>query len=202
MARLSLSKQQLAKERSNLAMYRRYLPSLDLKRKQLMSERANVETRIADLGEQIARETRRVGTDVPMLAFDGLDLTGLVKLTHIELGERNVVGARLPVVKDIHVTVAPYGLLTRPHWLDLVVHRARLVLRLEAERANAHRQLELLDEAVRKVTQKVNLFEKVLIPRTRDNIKRIGIALGDRERAAVVTSKIAKRKREEEEAAV
>ena len=35
-----------------------------------------------------------------------------------------------------------------------------------------------------------------LIPKARANIRRIQIALGDLERAAVVTSKIAKRKRE------
>jgi V/A-type H+-transporting ATPase subunit D len=53
----------------------------------------------------------------------------------------------------------------------------------------------LLDDAVHKVTQRVNLFEKVLIPRTREHIRRIRIYLADAERAAVVRSKIAKRKR-------
>ena len=55
---------------------------------------------------------------------------------------------------------------------------------------------EHADAAVTKVTQRVNLFEKVLIPQARNNVRRIQIALGDVERAAVVTSKIAKRKRE------
>ena len=56
------------------------------------------------------------------------------------------------------------------------------------------RRLALLDEAVRKVTQRVNLFEKVLIPRTKEHIRKIRIYLSDAERAAVVRSKIAKRK--------
>jgi len=54
----------------------------------------------------------------------------------------------------------------------------------------------VLDAAIATVTRRVNLFEKVLIPRAQANIRRIRIALGDMERAAVVTSKIAKRKRE------
>ena len=54
-----------------------------------------------------------------------------------------------------------------------------------------------LDEAVRKITQRVNLFEKVLIPTTRDNIHRIRIHLADAERAAVVRSKIVKAKRQQ-----
>jgi V/A-type H+-transporting ATPase subunit D len=49
--------------------------------------------------------------------------------------------------------------------------------------------------AVRRVTQRVNLFEKVLIPNAKRNIARIQIFLSDVERAAVVTSKIAKGKR-------
>lgn len=45
---------------------------------------------------------------------------------------------------------------------------------------------------MRRVTQRVNLFEKVLIPKAEENIRRITIFLSDQERAAVVRSKIAK----------
>ena len=41
MARLALSKSSLAKERRKLSNFKRFLPSLDLKRRQLMAERAN-----------------------------------------------------------------------------------------------------------------------------------------------------------------
>jgi V/A-type H+-transporting ATPase subunit D len=57
------------------------------------------------------------------------------------------------------------------------------------------RRLALLEEAVKTITQRVNLFDKVLIPRARQNIKRIQIYLSDLQTAAVVRSKIAKRKR-------
>ena len=46
------------------------------------------------------------------------------------------------------------------------------------------------------MTQRFNLFDKVLIPRTRTNIRKISIYLADAERAGVVKSKIAKRKKE------
>jgi V/A-type H+-transporting ATPase subunit D len=54
---------------------------------------------------------------------------------------------------------------------------------------------------VRRITQRVNLFEKVLIPNAKRDIARIQIFLSDVERAAVVTSKIAKAKRAQELAA-
>jgi len=196
MSRLPLSKAQLAKENTNLAMYRRYLPALDLKRKQLMSERAKTRERIAEIDAIIAEQIETIGAEIPMLANRDIDLKGLAKLTSVRLGERNVVGQRLPVVQEIEVAIAPYGFLIRPHWVDLVAERLKEVLRLRVEARIAKRQLDLLDAAVTKVTQRVNLFEKVLIPQAGNNVRRIQIALGDIERAAVVTSKIAKRKRE------
>ena len=59
----------------------------------------------------------------------------------------------------------------------------------------AELRLVLLETAVKTITQRVNLFDKVLIPKTKSNIKDIKIYLSDEEMAAVVRSKISKRKR-------
>ena len=194
MARLSLSKTQLAKENTNLAMYRRYLPSLDLKRRQLTAERNKTQARIAEIEAQIERRVERIGEEIPMLANQDIDLKGLATLKAVKIGERNVVGLRLPSLEEIEVDVARYGYLVRPHWVDLVAERLKEVLRLKVEAQVTQRQVALLDAAVTKVTQRVNLFDRVLIPHTRANIRRIDIALGDRERSAVVNAKIAKHK--------
>ena len=196
MARLPLSKAQLAKENANLAMYRRYLPSLDLKRQQLTAERNKTRDRIAEIEAEITRRVERIGSEIPMLADKDIDLKGLVTLKSVKIGERNVVGQRLPSIEDIDVEVAHYGYMTRPQWVDLVAERLKDVPRLRIEQQVTRRQVALLDQAVTKVTQRVNLFDKVLIPRTKANIRRIDIALGDLDRSAVVNSKIAKRKKE------
>ncbi len=194
MARLSLSKTQLAKENTNLAMYRRYLPSLDLKRRQLTAERNKTRARIAEIEAQIERRVGKIGEEIPMLANKDIDLKGFVTLKAVKIAERNVVGLRLPGLVEIEVDVARYGYLVRPHWVDLVAERLKEVLRLRVEARVTQRQVALLDAAVTRVTQRVNLFDRVLIPHTRANIRRIDIALGDRERSAVVNSKIAKHK--------
>jgi V/A-type H+-transporting ATPase subunit D len=98
-------------------------------------------------------------------------------------------------LQEIEVEIAPYGYMVRPHWVDLVAERLKEVLRLQVEAQVTRQQVALLGAATTKVTQRVNLFDKVLIPRARTNIRRIDIALGDLERAAVVNSKIAKRSR-------
>ena len=68
------------------------------------------------------------------------------------------------------------------------------MLRLRIEHQVSLRRVEMLEVAARRITQRVNLFEKVLIPRAQDNIRRISIFLSDQERAAVVRSKISKGK--------
>ena len=57
-----------------------------------------------------------------------------------------------------------YSTLTLPFWVDQLVdsleEMATLRLKLEVE----HERVERLRVASRKVTQRVNLFEKILIP--------------------------------------
>ncbi|MGD8616999.1 MAG: V-type ATP synthase subunit D, partial [Gammaproteobacteria bacterium] len=129
------------------------------------------------------------------LANREIDLSALVKVKEVRMGEQNVVGARLPWLEGVEVLARHYGYLAKPHWVDRLVERLTRMLKLQVQLVVHERRETLLDEAVRKVTQRVNLFEKVLIPRTKENIRQIRIYLGDAERAAVVRSKIAKRKR-------
>ena len=55
-------------------------------------------------------------------------------------------------------------------------------------------QIRLLGEELRITTQRVNLFEKVKIPDTKENIRLIQIYMGDQQTAAVVRGKMAKNK--------
>ena len=50
-----------------------------------------------------------------------------------------------------------------------------------------------LNAELRTTTQRVNLFEKVKIPETKRNIKKISVYLGDQQVAAVVRGKISKK---------
>ena len=198
MARLSLSKSELSRQTRQLKTFERFLPSLDLKRKQLMAERARARNRLADTEQRIAELKQRVRERLPMLCNREVELTGLVRLQQVDLAQENLVGVLLPLVREVHLKVREYGLLAKPHWVDNVVEELSENLRLRVQRDVERRRVALLEEAVRKVTQRVNLFDKVLIPRTRNNIQRIRIHLSDAERAAVVRSKIAKGKRMKE----
>ena len=92
------------------------------------------------------------------------------------------------------IEVCPYSYMGKPHWVDRVVEDLKRMIELRLRQQVETRRVLLLEEGVKKVTQRVNLFDKVLIPRAQENIKRIKIFLGDAERASVINSKLAKAK--------
>jgi V/A-type H+-transporting ATPase subunit D len=134
---------------------------------------------------------------LPLLGSSTLrkrDLSSLVHLRSVDIVTENVVGSRVPVIKDMTFERAKYSTLTLPFWVDQLVDHLqeaaglRLQLQVQGER------VERLRMAARKVTQRVNLFEKILIPTAQENIKRIRIAMSDEDRSAVIRSKLAKKK--------
>lgn len=194
MARLQLSKTSLTSEKRRLEGFERFLPSLDLKRRQLTAVRAGTVGVIAELTASIEQLHRDVADNLPMLANTDIDLKDLVLVNAVSVRTENVVGVRLPKLDSADLEVRPYSYLGKPHWVDHAANSLRQMLDLRLRLRVERRRLELLDQAVRTVTQRVNLFDKVLIPRTKQNIKRIEIYLSDAERAAVVRAKIAKSK--------
>jgi V/A-type H+-transporting ATPase subunit D len=195
MARTSLSKSALSAQSRNLKTYERFLPSLDLKRKQLMAERNKSLEIEQDIVREMAELRRRVEKQLPMLANEHYKLKDVAVLRGVTVEQENLLGTTLPRLVGVDIQTLEYGYLTKPHWVDMLVELMSRMLELHAALAVQRRRNELLDQAVRKVTQRVNLFDKVLIPRTRQQIRTIRIHLADAERAAVVRSKIAKAKR-------
>ena len=195
MARLSFSKASLHKESAQLKRFKKYLPSLDLKRQQLIAERTKAMAQLAKTEKQIQSCYAIVTEQIPMLSDEHIDLNGLVTVNKAIIGEENLVGLKLPVLKQIEIQCTPYSYLTKPHWVDLVVRQLKEMLELKIRLTVNKQRLGILQLAVKKVTQRVNLFDKVLIPRAQHNIGKIRIYLSDAERAAVVRAKITKQKR-------
>mgnify|MGYP001813344870 CR=1 FL=1 len=195
MARLQLSKSALSREQKNLRTYKRFLPSLDLKRQQVMAERNEAARQLAQTRREIDALRKAAGDINPMLANRDVELTDLARITDVRLDVQNVVGTRLPTLTALTVEVRDYPLMAKPFWVDNTAQMLRQMLELRVRLQVEQRRLALLEQAVKTITQRVNLFDKVLIPRARQNIKRIQIYLSDLQTAAVVRSKIAKRKR-------
>ena len=88
----------------------------------------------------------------------------------------------------------PYDFFTTPLWVDraLSILKEQIARRIKIK--ILQEQIEVLQQELRVTIQRINLFEKVKIPETRENIRIIQIFLGDAQTAEVVRGKIAKSK--------
>jgi len=196
MAKLALNKSALSKEKQRKASYGRYLPSLEMKQKQLLLERKKAEDALVQHVDDIAALEDTVYQQLPMLALENIEMDGLVKVESFNLAEENLLGTKVPFLESIFFKRADYGYLARPHWFDDLAVALEKVMKLKMEEQVLHIRLERLKSAARTITQRVNLFSKVLIPQAESNIKKIGLFLADQERAGVVRSKLAKQKQQ------
>lgn len=194
MARISLSKSSLQKEHAQLKLYQKMLPSLDLKRQQLTIELAKAKAEYEAILLRLKELRDLTSEQLPMIAHEKIELSGLVKMESVEVGIENVVGVRLPLLKELKCSVKSYSVFVKPFWVDILVERLKEAAELSARIGVAEERVKILTVAKRRISQRVNLFDKVLIPSVKSNIKRIVTYLGDMERTSVVRSKIAKKK--------
>jgi V/A-type H+/Na+-transporting ATPase subunit D len=192
MARLSLSKSTLTQLTRQLKTYQNFLPSLDLKRRQLLAEQEKARRELRELTDR--QETLRpmVEKQIPMLGYTHVEVRGIVRVTKTEIVDENVMGIHLPKLSGLEIKVSEYPFLGKPHWVDRLVQLLKQAMEIRINRRVMERRLELLASAAKVISQRVNLFEKVLIPKTKADVQRIRVYLSDSERASIVRAKIAK----------
>lgn len=188
---VKLTKNELKNQKDSLRRFERYLPTLQLKKQQLQMVIRQVEAH-----ERQKREAWQKVVD-EIMSWVGVfgEEAGLSQLLYVEelvVTTGNIAGIDIPVYEDIRFQERSYDLYRLPLWVDRALDRLKELVRLDAEVTILQKQQELLGEELRITTQRVNLFEKVKIPETRENIRHIRIYLGDEQTAAVVRGKIAK----------
>jgi V/A-type H+-transporting ATPase subunit D len=197
-AKIKLTKNELKKQKDALKMYKRYLPTLQLKKQQLQQEIRGVEARkreLAAAGEALVAEFRAwIAVFGESDAAYGADGKPLMSVTAIRTGVGNIAGVEIPVFEGADFAFSDYDLFGTPLWVDAALERMKRALLLDLESQVLDTQIERLAHELRVTTQRVNLFEKVKIPETQENISRIRIYLGDQQTAQVVRGKIAKKK--------
>jgi V/A-type H+-transporting ATPase subunit D len=193
MPAIKFTKNELKKQKDALKRFERYLPTLQLKKQQLQMVIRTV--------EQQEREKRAAQEKVRNAINSWIELFGehtniaeLVKLSKLETETGNIAGVDIPVFKGIAFEDIGYDLFQSPLWLDSGVDAMKQLIAFDQELKILQKQVELLNQELRITSQRVNLFEKVKIPETKNNIRKIRIYLGDQQTAAVVRGKIAKKK--------
>jgi V/A-type H+-transporting ATPase subunit D len=191
MAKIKLTTQELKRQRSDLKRYRRFLPTLVLKKLQIQIELNKVKRALSKREEEEKELIEELGSWVALLGEE-VGLPDMVEVESLHIEKGNVAGVEIPIFKGIRFKSPDYDLYASPLWVDNAVEAVTRIVTLRAERTTMTEQIDLLEKELRTTIQRVNLFEKVKIPQTQENIRAIQIFLGDQHTAAVVRGKMAK----------
>lgn len=197
MAKIKLTKNEQKRQKDSLKRFRRYLPTLLLKKQQLLIEIRLAEQRrksLVERRESLKADFRRwIAVFSESEAACGPDGKPFLAIDSIQTESGNVAGVEIPVFKGAVFSRSPYDLVSTPLWVDSALDRLSTMMLLDLEIRVVEEQARRLRYELRVTTQRVNLFEKVKIPEAIENIRRIGIYLGDQQTAQVVRGKIAKK---------
>ncbi len=199
---VKLTKNELKVQKDRLKQFQRYLPTLQLKKQQLQAVVMQVTAQLEQVEQQ--RRAAVAGLDDWVAVFAENDsfpadkqLETLIRPRSVVCGQENIAGVTVPVFQELTFEDIQYDVADYPLWVDTAAVRLREIAALDAMAKTLRRRVELLEHELRSTAQRVNLFEKVKIPEAKENIRVIGIYLGDQQTSAVVRGKIAKKKLQE-----
>jgi len=194
LAKIKLTKNELKVQKDALKMYRRYLPTLTLKKQQLQSEIRVIEAKAIEVRQ--ARENLEKGFSSWIAVFSEQNAfpDGIITVSNIRKGVGNIAGVTIPTFEGADFSRGDYDLYETPLWVDIAANHMEKAMSLDLEAEVLDEQVRLLEKELLSTSQRVNLFEKVKIPETEENIKKISIYMADQQVSAVVRSKISKRK--------
>ena len=194
MAKIKLTKNELKVQKDALKMYKRYLPTLTLKKQQLASEIRGIEAKARKVRQQ--KNQLEEGFNSWIAVFSEIDAfpEGIITVSNIRKGVGNIAGVTIPTYEGADFSRGDYDLYESPLWIDIAANHMEKAMSLDLEAEVLDEQVRLLDKEFRATSQRVNLFEKIKIPETEKNIKKISVYLSDQQVSAVVRSKISKKK--------
>ena len=196
---IKLTKNEQKVQKDLLKKYQRYLPTLQLKKQQLqqviMTTRAELAQKEAERVQMIGNLDDWVAVFAENAIFDeDKSIDTLVQPETVICRNENIAGVTVPKFEELKFKDVEYDVDDYPLWVDTALVKLREIARLDALVSTLRKQEALLEKELRSTSQRVNLFEKVKIPEAKENIRVIGVYLGDQQTAAVVRGKISKKK--------
>lgn len=195
MPKIKLTKNELKKQKESLKRFTRYLPTLELKKQQLLVEVRNVQREVREIENEIKKLENDVDKWIDVFGED-VGIQDLFEIKEVNTTTDNIAGIDVPIFKDLNIETEEYDLMKYPLWVDFGLEAVKKIIKLKTKIDILHEQQNILESELRITIQRINLFDKIKIPESRDNIRKIRIFLGDQQTAAVVRGKISKSKLE------
>lgn len=174
----------------------RALPTIKNKEAALRVEVKRARNEVAELEKQLSHKKAEYEKFVRI--WSEFDET-LLSVKELQLSSKKVAGVKIPQLEKIVFETKEFSLFNLPQWFPTGIEILKELTTKAMEREVMHRKSELLYQARKKTTQKVNLYEKVQIPGYQDAIRKIKRFLEDEENLSKSSQKIVKNRQQEQE---
>ncbi|MCB1114556.1 MAG: V-type ATP synthase subunit D [Chlamydiia bacterium] len=193
MAEFKLTKTELREQQNRLKQLTKYLPTLQLKKAMLQLEISDAKKELSEVEKAYDKLKIDAANYAHLLKMQStVDLEEASRVKEIKKRVENIAGIEVPYFDEMTFEPYDYSLLDTPAWVDSVIVKLKGLKEAQVKIEIAIQKKEALEEELRQVSIRVNLFEKILIPRAKKIIKKIKVFLGDQELAAVSRAKVAK----------
>lgn len=195
MVEVKFTKTELRTQQLKLERLRKYLPTLQLKKAMLQVEVNQAQIEIEVLAADFGSAHEKVAKYSALLTERSApDLFSAITVRTVERTYENVAGVDIPIFERVIFEPAAYSLFDTPVWFESAIGGIKDLITIREKIKTAEEKKRALEKELREVSIRVNLFEKILVPRAQENIKKIKIFLGDQQLAAVSQAKVAKKK--------
>lgn len=191
---MKLTKTQLREEQTRLGQLEKYVPTLQLKKAMLQLEILETIAQKQKVENQYEFAHKIMSEASILLSDDRAVLLKTLKVEKVTTHIENIAGVEVPIFDSVEFSQLAYTLVDTPVWFDKVLNNLKDQTRLGIEIEVLDKRKQLIEKEFKEVSIRLNLFEKVLIPKAKENIKKIKIYLGDQQLSSVCQSKIAKKK--------
>jgi V/A-type H+/Na+-transporting ATPase subunit D len=195
MTQIKLTKNELRDQEMKLHQLSRYLPTLQLKKVLIQTQVTEARYQVHELMQKLEAKKNEIAPYATLLKYRlPPDTLHFAQVKEIHKHYENIAGADVPVFDEASFPDLTYNLFDTPLWLEGMIFGIRALSTIRAKIITAEEKKLILEKEFREVSIRVNLFEKVLIPRCEKNIKSIKIFLGDLSIASIGQAKVAKDK--------
>lgn len=195
MAEMKFTKTELRAQQVKLDRLQKYLPTLQLKKAMLQMEVNQAQNEIEQFIMDFNTSQERVSKYSALFTErTASDLFSAVKIHRVETSHENIAGVEVPHFERVVFEPATYSLFDTPLWFESAILGIKELITVREKIKIVEAKKRALEKELREVSIRVNLFEKILIPRAQENIKKITIFLGDLQLTAVSQAKVAKKK--------
>jgi V/A-type H+-transporting ATPase subunit D len=176
---------------TKLKMREKALPTLKNKEAALRAMVFETRRHLDEAAHVLQEQLKRI--DLWKALWNEFDFS-LLKVRQVNISRTKIAGILIPQFDGLEAEIREFPLTLYPDWFSEGLPDLQKLLEATARQQVLEERLYLLEQARKKATQKVNLYEKVQIPALESAIRQIKRYLEDEDNLSKASQKLLKTK--------